>query len=415
MSLGQPFLLGVNYWPRRKAMYWWANFDAGEVREEFAMIRELGLTHVRFFLLWESFQPEPGRVDRRALRDLRTVCDIAAETGLKLEPTFFTGHMSGPNWAPDWLLSNRPRLPDERQVVSLTRHTGSDSTIHNIYTEPFVIEAEELQLRTVCGELRDHPAVWAWSLGNEPDLFCQPPTPQAGRQWVERMTRTIKSVDPDHPVLIGLHAASLDAEVGFHVDQIAEVTGISVMHGYSIYSPLARRPLDPDYVPFTCALTAALAGRPVLYEEFGLCTQCPDRPSVYHEMTLPFGKRHRQWFSSEEDGESYYRQVLPRLQQVGALGAFAWCFGDYDPKLWDKPPCDYVLHERFFGLFRADGTRKPMAEAVAEFARTEPTVQAAEKTVLLPVAADVYYQSPQTYQPLLYERFGRMEERPISR
>ena len=30
------FTLGVNYWPRRKAMYWWTDFDAGEVREEFS-------------------------------------------------------------------------------------------------------------------------------------------------------------------------------------------------------------------------------------------------------------------------------------------------------------------------------------------------------------------------------------------
>ena len=68
MRVGDPFLLGVNYWPRRKAMYWWADFDAGEVREEFAMIRDLGLTHVRFFLLWESFQPSPddGERDRAA-------------------------------------------------------------------------------------------------------------------------------------------------------------------------------------------------------------------------------------------------------------------------------------------------------------------------------------------------------------
>jgi hypothetical protein len=27
-----PFRLGVNYWPRRKAMAWWSAFDAGEVR-----------------------------------------------------------------------------------------------------------------------------------------------------------------------------------------------------------------------------------------------------------------------------------------------------------------------------------------------------------------------------------------------
>ena len=32
--MSEPFTLGVNYWPRRKAMYWWNNFDAGEVRNE---------------------------------------------------------------------------------------------------------------------------------------------------------------------------------------------------------------------------------------------------------------------------------------------------------------------------------------------------------------------------------------------
>jgi endo-1,4-beta-mannosidase len=125
-------------------------------------------------------------------------------------------------------------------------------------------------------------------------------------------------------------------------------------------------------------------------------------------MMLPVGVKHRQWFSSEEDGAVYYENVLPRLKRVGALGAFPWCFGDYDLKLWDRPPCDYVIHERSFGLVRADGSLKPMALAVQDFARTQPRVQAPEKTVVLPVAANVYYQNPAAYQPLLYERFGRL-------
>ena len=31
----QPFTLGVNYWPRTKAMYWWSQVEADEVREEY--------------------------------------------------------------------------------------------------------------------------------------------------------------------------------------------------------------------------------------------------------------------------------------------------------------------------------------------------------------------------------------------
>ena len=29
--MSEKFTLGVNYWPRRKAMYWWSQFDAAEV------------------------------------------------------------------------------------------------------------------------------------------------------------------------------------------------------------------------------------------------------------------------------------------------------------------------------------------------------------------------------------------------
>src|SRR6476661_1852521 len=131
MPIGDPFLLGVNYWPRRKAMFWWSDFDAGEVREEFAMIRAIGLSYVRIFLLWESVQPNPRHIDSGALSNLRTVGDIAAELGLKIQPTFFTGHMSGPNWAPPWLLDpNTPLRKGERQLVSLSRHTSSPQTIY---------------------------------------------------------------------------------------------------------------------------------------------------------------------------------------------------------------------------------------------------------------------------------------------
>ena len=63
----EKFNLGVNYWPRRKAMYWWSQFDAGEVEDEFSIIQELGLSVVRIFLLWDDFQPEPTRIEKSAL------------------------------------------------------------------------------------------------------------------------------------------------------------------------------------------------------------------------------------------------------------------------------------------------------------------------------------------------------------
>jgi endo-1,4-beta-mannosidase len=99
-GVGDPFVLGVNYWPRRKAMAWWHDFDRAEVAEEFTLIADLGLRAVRIFLLWDDFQPEPGTVSVEAVRHLVEVADVAADLGLALDVTFFTGHMSGTNWAP---------------------------------------------------------------------------------------------------------------------------------------------------------------------------------------------------------------------------------------------------------------------------------------------------------------------------
>lgn len=406
-AISDPFLLGINYWPRKKSVHWWADFDAGEVREEFAMIRDIGLTHVRLFLLWESFQTTPTTVSPTALADLRTVCDIAAELGLKVQPTFFTGHMSGPNWTPPWLLDPKtPRKPDERQLCSLGHPAGYANSIYNTYTEPFVVAAEDLLLKTVCGELKDHPAIWGYSLGNEPDLFCKPPTAAVGRQWVRDRVRTIKAADPNHLALIGVHTASIDGDCGLRVDDIAAETDVSVMHGYSIYHPFARHALDPDYVPFVCALTAALAGRPVLFEEFGINTHWPDKPSFWQQIDNWDGTTRKVFFASEDDAAAYYAGVLERLLKVGAVGAFCWCFPDYDPAIWNRPPCDFQPFERFFGLWRPDGTLKPAGKVVRDFAKARHVVRPAEKTVTLPGTADEYYRDPWNVQKKLYEGWG---------
>jgi endo-1,4-beta-mannosidase len=106
------FLTGVNYWPRRSAMYMWERFDLDEIREDATRIRALGLDVVRFFLSWEAFQPAPDRMDPDLLDRLVAVMDAFADAGLRAMPTLFTGHMSGVNWLPVWALD--PATPHGR-------------------------------------------------------------------------------------------------------------------------------------------------------------------------------------------------------------------------------------------------------------------------------------------------------------
>ncbi|HLU11585.1 MAG TPA: hypothetical protein VK003_18065 [Oceanobacillus sp.] len=404
----EPFVLGVNYWPRRKAMYWWSNFDAGEVREEFSLIRELGLNVVRLFLLWDDFQPTPDTVSSQCLDHLAQVCDIAADNQLGLNVTFFTGHMSGPNWSPRWMLDKALPLPmpDYRQVVS--RDGVFDGGYRNMFSDPLCLEAERLLLRTVVGNLKDHPGIWAWNLGNEPDLFAFPPDASSGRAWVREMTSLIREIDGKHPVTCGLHIASLMQDNGLRVHDVFGECDFSVMHAYPMYSNLAKSPLDTDFVPFTCALTAALSGKKVLMEEWGGCTAPAGEPSTVWEWTA-YGSPRKQFMASEEALAEYVAGVLPKLVEVGATGALLWCFADYVEELWDKPPCDEARHERFFGLVRPDGTLKPHAQVLRDFAQTRPTVKEATRTVKLDVTPDDYYRAPMEHIARLYEDYLSVE------
>jgi endo-1,4-beta-mannosidase len=401
------FILGVNYWPRKKAMYWWSNFDAGEVREEFSIIKELGLNVVRLFLLWDDFQPDPGSVAKEQIDNLATVADIAAEKGLGLDVTFFTGHMSGPNWSPRWLLGgNLPpaaHLHWLRDVVSQGKKT--DQGYRNMFHDEMALSATRLLLKTVVSALKDHPGIWMWNLGNEPDLFAWPNSSDEGAAWVKEMVTLIKSIDPRHPVTIGLHGDGLHRDNGLRIDKVYAHTDVAVMHSYPMYTAWARQPLDPDFVPFTCALTAALSGKPVLMEEFGGCTALPGEATYIMKWTETNGRERDQFMASEEDFAEFLRLTLPKLHDSGATGAMLWCYADYVPELWDLPPCQNARHERFFGLVRPDGSLKPHAKVIQEFAATKPQVQPIPEYAKLAVYPDEFYKEPLGYLVDLYQQY----------
>lgn len=386
-------------------MYWWLDFDRGEVAEEFDVIESLGMSVVRIFLLWDDWQPSADAVSPQRLHDLGVVLDLAAERGLGLDLTFFTGHMSGPNWSPGWLLDPAAKghpSPDVRQVIS--GGVVVDTTYRNMFHDAVALDAGRLLLETVVGEYRDHAGVWMWNLGNEPDLFARPHDASSGRSWVREMTQLVKEIDPDHPVTTGLHTASLFADNGLRVDQVFSESDVAVMHGYPMYVDWARDPLDPDFVPYLCALVTALTGMPCLAEEWGGCTS-PDTDGSTIWGWTAYGSPRSQFMAGEEEFADYVESVLPRLVEVGATGALMWCFADYHPDLWDRPPCDDggAKHERHFGLVRPDGGLKPHAEVLQRFAATAPTIRSPVKTVTLDVTPDEYYQDPAAHARRLYQ------------
>lgn len=347
------FLLGVNYWPRRSAMYMWQRFDLGEIREDMHRIKGLGLDLVRFFLRWDDFQPASDLMDAAALRRFEAVVNAIADAGLRAMPTLFCGHMSGVNWLPSWALD--PATPHGR-FRTISRDTLSPYGIGDFYHDPTLLRAQELFARAVAERVRDHPALYAWDLGNEFSNLRDPQTPEHAAEWSRRLTEALKSSSPAM-VTAGTHGEDLERDRNLRPSSIAAPWEIATMHGYSAYAVFSRNVHDTDCVPYYCALMQALSRKPVLFSEFGNPT-CPRHPAPDAMACL-----------SEEDMQAYASGVLDKLQQRGALGALWWCWADYAADVAHLPPFDDAPHELTFGIVRSDGSLKPVAQTLASFAR----------------------------------------------
>jgi endo-1,4-beta-mannosidase len=144
-------------------------------------------------------------------------------------------------------------------------------------------------------------------------------------------------------------------------------------------------------------------------EEFGGCTAQPGEAS--HMMKWESHGQPREIFmASEEDLAEFLRQTLPKLHDTGAVGAMIWCYADYIPELWHLPPCDEAKHERFFGLVRPDGSLKPHARVIKEFAATYPKVKPIPDHAKITVNADEYYTNPESHLVDLYRQYLKSVE-----
>lgn len=374
-------------------MYMWEEFDLGEVREEMMQIADLGFDVVRVFALTKDFLPQPLTVAAGMVANLVEVVRAAKDAGLKVVPTLVVINMSGKFWWPAWMLDARGRPAD-------------------LFSDPTILRSQSLLVETCARALSGDHAIRAFDLANEIDDAQRPRTRDAGWLWASLLANTVRRVAPGTPIQIGAHLPSLTTENYMRVDDIGEIADDDLMHAYPLYCNVARSFLDPELVPFSCALTAGLAGRGrrPLMQEFGLCTAPPGAPG--QTITDDFlGQPLRQYLASEEEAAAYYDAVLQGLVSTGAAGAYAWCYGDYDSRLFDRAPLATAVRERTFGLVRADGSEKPAAAVFRNFRKRRDADARAGSEVgvavpqILDVTADEYYRAPAKHFARLYAKW----------
>lgn len=355
------FLLGINYWPRRSAMYMWQRFDLNEIGEDMARIKALGFDVVRFFLMWDAFQPAPTRMDSTSLQRFDAMVDRITAAGLQAMPTLFCGHMSGVNWLPAWTLE---RGTTSGRFRTIAGDTVVDRSIGDFYADESLLRAQTFFAQRVGERVHGHPGVLAWDLGNEFSNLRQPASAQAAAEWSARLTQTLLEAS-GIGATGGMHGEDLEQDRRLRPSSIAEPWLFPTMHGYSVYSTFARDRLDAEAVPFYCQLQQSFSGKPVLFSEFGN-PQCPPGSSRVDGFAC----------LDETEMADYGQRVLERLHARGALGAFWWCWADYDAALSGLPPFDKAPHELRFGVVRSDGSPKPVAHMLSAFAREAREVAA---------------------------------------
>ncbi len=322
-------------------MYWWDDVRFSEVDQDMARIADLGLQEARIFLLWEAFQPRPDRVSDDALVSLEAVLRAAERHEVGLVMTLFCGHMSGVNWLPGWAVDKS--APSTIRTVSGGRVVRGGAG--DIYADPALLDAQLFLAQRLASTFAGHRGLAGWDLGNEFSNLRWAARPEEIARWSTLLTEALRPARVG--VSGGLHAPDLEQDRGIRISSIAAPWDEVVMHGYPLYSEAVTAPDDPEWVPFVSATAARFADKRVNAQEFGL----PD-----HEL-------------GEDRVARYAGAVLPRLWRLGAVGASWWCFTDYPAQLRRLPPFDLAPHELHFGLFRADGSAKPVADVWRRFGR----------------------------------------------
>ena len=293
----------------------------GVVREELAVLRDHGLNMTRSFFYWPDFMPEPDRVDETLVAHYADFLDAHHELGMTSVPTYLVGHMSGENWDPAW-------------------RGGRD-----LYGDVWLVARQAWFIRTMTERFAGHPAVSGWLISNEMPLYGGPADADTVTAWAQLVMDAVRAGGGTQPASLGDGAWGIEVtgrDNGFSVRRTGELVDFVGPHVYPMGTDPVRQHLRAALM---CEL-AAVAGKPVVLEEFGLSSD----------------------FVSPANAGHYYRQLLHTSLLAGATGWMAWNNTDYDDLLHQDP---YRHHpfEMHFGITDRHGAPKPPLLELRDFAR----------------------------------------------
>ncbi len=412
-----PFLMGVTYWPRHKAFWWWANFDRSEVRDELAQIAEWGCNSVRICLHWENVQASRERLNSDVLRALEHSLDIAADVGLRVVVSLFPVTLGGALHVPRWVnhpdpigeLQQAARFGPPLEVSSAGRppviyeHGYRRNEVPDVFRDTAIREAQLHQINEVVGYFGAHPAAWAWQLGEGLERLRRPDSSEAVHEWYAALAEAVRAQRNGARVLGVTSVRGLRTPTGPRPEHLADACD---MVGVSVSPPLhlGRGPLRATAIEFLYALASGLAEQPVAVTGLGLPTVTPEAAGWVADRA--YGRELATFLADEEQQAMFIGEALERLYRAGAPGVWLSAYADYPAELWRRPPLDRSIRERTLGLVAADGREKAAARAISSFAVSiaQADQAASRQPPTLDLDPERYWREPRReYEQLWHE------------
>ncbi len=253
----QPYTIkGINYYPQQTPWDTFGEgFDIAVIRRDFELLRQKGLNTLRIFVSYEDFGKE--HIAPRKLEKLAKLLDEAEAQDLKIIVTLFDFY--GDYSMADWTFTHR-------------------------------------HIEQLVGTFKNHKAIMAWDVKNEPDLDFKNRGRENVLAWLEAAITQIRKYDPHHLITIGWAKITSATLLQNQLDLLS-------FHYYD------------DIAHFQKAYDTLLAQT--------------DKPLVLQEYGLPSSRGLWDPFGATEQQQANYYQQFQQLITKNQLHSLPWTLYDF--------------------------------------------------------------------------------------
>lgn len=287
---------GINYYPQATPWDMFGEtFSTDTIAKDFQIIKDAGLNTVRVFVQYDDF----GKADvsQHKLKKLEQFLDTAETAKLDVVVTLFDFY--GDYSVLDWTLNMR-------------------------------------HAETIVTTFKNHKAIVAWDIKNEPDLDFKSRGKENVMAWLNHMVILVKSIDEIHPVTIGWSNTQNATLLKDKIDFVS-------FHYYE----------DLEFLDASIrALKAEISNKAIVMGEFGM--------SSYDGFWKPFG-------SSDEDQANYHKkaQEIIATHDLQYLSWTLYDFANIPKEVVGRLPWRKNA-QKHFGFIDKNGAKKAAFTYISE-------------------------------------------------